>query len=119
MDAARTMCDIADGFRAAGKDYQERVDKAFEICADSADAYWLATGRLEQLGFIPDMTIKFSEKAYELANTVDTAYEVGMTYFKLKRYKDAKEWLKKAEKHDPSDTDVKIALESVENYTST
>lgn len=117
MDAARTMCDIADGFRTAGKDYQEHVDRAFEICADSADACWLATGRLTELGFTPDMTIKFSEKAYELANTVDTAYEVGMKYFKLKRYKDAKEWLKKAEKHDPGDMDVKLALESVENYT--
>ncbi len=119
MDAARTMCDIADGFKAVGKDYQEHVDRAFEICADSADAYWLAADRLVHLGFTPDMTIKFSEKAYELANTVDTAYEVGMTYFKLKQYKSAKEWLKKAAKHDPSDMDVKLALEQVENYTGT
>ncbi len=119
MDAARIMCDIVDGFRAAGKDYQGHVDRAFEICADSADAYWLATSRLEELGFTPDMTIKFSKKAHELADTVDTAYEVGMKYFKLKQYKDAKEWLKKAEKHDPSDMDVKLALERAENYAST
>lgn len=86
----------------------------FEMCCSS-----LAASRLAQLGFNPGTTLKFSEKAYELANTVDIAYEVGMTYFKLKRYKDAKEWLKKIEKYDPRDMDVKLALERAENYVST
>ena len=103
MEAARAMCDLADGFMVAGSgSHKECVNLALAICADSADAYWLANSRLAQLGFPLATTIKFSEKAHELVDTVDTAYEVGMTCFKLKRYGDAVEWLKKAEKHGPT-----------------
>ena len=120
MEAARAMCDLADGFRAAGSgNHKECVNMALELCADSADAYWLANSRLAQLEFPPGTTIKFSEKAHELVDTVDTAYEVGMTCFKLKRYGDAVEWLKKAGKRDPHDMDVKLALERAENHLST
>ena len=119
MDAAWNMCNIVDGFKVVGRDYQEYMNGVFEICADSADAYYLVTSKLTKLNFDSKFIIKTSKKAHELVNTVDTAYEVGMKYFKLKQYKDAKEWLKKAEKHDPSDMDVKIALEQLENYAST
>ena len=116
MEAARAMCDLADGFRAAGLGgHEEYVDKALAICDDSADAYWLANGSLAQFGFPPDTTIKFSKKAHELADTVDTAYEVGMACFKLKRYVDAVKWFKKAERRDRRDMDVKFALEQAEN----
>ena len=116
MEAARAMCGLADGFRAAkAGDYEACVDSALVICEGSADACWLASGRLAQLGFPHHLTIKFAEKAYELAGNVDTAYEVGMACFKLERYENAVEWLNKAEKHDPHDMDVKLALEQAKS----
>lgn len=116
VEAARAMCDLADGFRATGAgDYEEYVDRTLKICDGSADAYWSAGTRLTKFGFPHDTDIEFSKKAYELAGNVNTAYEVGMTCLKLERYGDAVEWLKKAENHDPRDMDVKLALEQAEN----
>ena len=114
MEAASTMCDIADGFKVAGGGHKSHVSKIFDICLDSADAYCLAGDRLGELKFPPNMSLKCYKSAYKLVQNINTAYWVGITCFEMKRYKDAKKWFKKAKKHDEYDTDVKNALEQVD-----
>lgn len=117
IEAARTMCDLAEGFRAAGDgDSESYVNEVLEVCSYSADAYWLAGARLSELGFSPQTSLKCFGKAFELEENVDTAYAVGTTYFKMKEYKDAVDWLKKAQKLDPIDKDVWLALEQAKNH---
>ena len=108
------MCGIADGFRAAGGDYEPYVNESLEICSDLADAYWLVGDRLSDLGLSPDKSLECFKRAYRLAQNVDTAYVVGIECFKRRMYKDSREWLKKAAGHDSVDRDVKHALEQVE-----
>lgn len=116
MEAARAMCDLADGFGAVN-DYdgsKSCADEALEICSDLADAYWLVGDRLSKFRFSPDVSAKCFKKAYELEKNVDTAYAVGSAYFTSSQYNDAEEWFKIAEKHDDKDKDVKLALELVQ-----
>lgn len=114
MEAARAMCDLADGFRAVGRDYESRVSEALKICSDLADAYWLVGDRLSDLGLSPHASLKCFRRAYDLERNVDTAYAVGIEYFKRKMYQYSRKWLKKAASHDAGDKDVKHALEQVE-----
>lgn len=117
MEAARAMCDLADGFRATNEDRHETyVDEVLEICADLADAYWLAGARLSKLGFSSRSSLKCFKKAYELVKNVDTANAVGTTCFKMGMYKDAVEWFKKAGGSNSPDVCVRRALEQAENH---
>lgn len=116
MEAARAMCDLADGFRAVGRDYESRVSEALKICSDLADAYWLVGDRLSDLELSPHASLKCFRRAYDLERNVDTAYAMGIEYFKRKMYQDSRKWLKKAAGHDAGDKDVKHALEQVETH---
>lgn len=121
MEAARAMCDMADGFRAveAGhssptSEHEAYIREALDICSDLAEAYCLVGSRLSELRLQPDMPLECYKKAYELVENVNTAYWVGIEYFKMEQYKGAEEWLMKARRHDDKDEDVKHALEQVE-----
>lgn len=121
MEAARALCDIADGFRAAESGhtpptcgYMAYVREAVTTCSDLAESYWLVSSRLSEFRFPPDVVLECLKKAYCLVQGVDTAYAVGVKCFEMELYQEAREWLKKAERHDNADNDVKNALKQVE-----
>ena len=112
MEAARAACDVADGFWVAGGESHVNI---LDICSDSADACMLAGGRLDGLGYVRE-SLDCLGRAFDLAESVDAAYNIGMAYFRLGEYESAEEWLKRAKSLDGSDADVRLALDRVGNH---
>lgn len=112
MEAARAACDVAEGFWVAGG---ESTLSILDVCSDSADACMLAGGRLDGLGYVRE-SLDCLRRAFDLGKNVDAAYNVGMAYFRLGEYCNARDWLKKAKSLDGSDADVRLALDRVGNH---